>query len=48
MGKDVQLTVHTGTGHTFMGPHNALGTFDEELAEKIWPGAITFLHERLG
>jgi carboxymethylenebutenolidase len=48
MGKDVQLTVHAGTGHAFMGPHNALGTFDEELAEKIWPGAITFLHERLG
>jgi carboxymethylenebutenolidase len=48
MGKDVQLTVHEGTGHAFMGPHNALGTLDEGLAEKIWPGAITFLHEQLG
>ena len=48
MGKDVQLTVHPGTGHAFMGPHNALGTLDEELAEQIWPGAITFLHEQLG
>jgi carboxymethylenebutenolidase len=48
MGKDVQLTVHEGTGHAFMGPHNALGTLDEQLAEQIWPGVITFLHEQLG
>jgi carboxymethylenebutenolidase len=48
MGKDVDLTVHPGTGHAFMGPHNALGTLDEQLAEQIWPGAITFLHEQLG
>ena len=32
MGKDVTFTVHPGTGHAFMGPHNALGTLDEELA----------------
>ena len=48
MGKDVQLTVHPGTGHAFMGPHNALGTLDEELAAQIWPGVITFLHDALG
>jgi carboxymethylenebutenolidase len=48
MGKDVQLTVHEGTGHAFMAPHNALGTFNAELSEEIWPGAITFLHEQLG
>ncbi len=48
MGKDVQLTVHAGTGHAFMGPHNALGTLDESLAEQIWPQAVGFLHERLG
>ena len=47
MGKDVQLTVHPGTGHAFMGPHNALGTLDEELAERIWPDALAFLHEQL-
>jgi len=47
MGKDVQLTVHPGTGHAFMGPHNALGTLNAELAEQIWPGALTFLHEQL-
>jgi len=47
-GKDVQFTVHAGTGHAFMGPHNALGTLDEEVAAEIWPGVITFLHEQLG
>jgi carboxymethylenebutenolidase len=44
----VSLTVHAGTGHAFMGPHNALGTLDENLAEQIWPQAIGFLHDRLG
>jgi carboxymethylenebutenolidase len=48
MGKDVTLTVHPGTGHAFMGPHNALGTLDEALAGRIWPGVITFLHAQLG
>jgi len=48
MGKDVTLTVHPGTGHAFMGPHNALGTLNEELATQIWPGVIAFLHEQLG
>ena len=47
MGKDVSLTVHAGTGHAFMGPHNALGTLDENLAEQIWPQAIGFLHDKL-
>jgi hypothetical protein len=26
-----------------MGPHNALGTLDAELAERIWPEVIDFL-----
>jgi carboxymethylenebutenolidase len=47
MGKDVELTVHPGTAHAFMGPHNALGTLDEKLAAQIWPEAIAFLHEQL-
>jgi carboxymethylenebutenolidase len=47
MGKDVTLTVHPGTGHAFMGPHNALGTLDEKLAAEIWPGVISFLKETL-
>jgi carboxymethylenebutenolidase len=45
MGKDVTLTVHPGTGHAFMGPHNALGTLNEALAAQIWPGVIAFLQK---
>src|SRR5688572_16821892 len=48
MGKDCTITVHEGTGHAFMGPHNALGTLDEDKAQKIWPGVISFLHDKLG
>ena len=40
------LTVHPGTGHAFMGPHNALGTLDEEPSA-IWPQVVSFLHEQL-
>ena len=47
MGKDVTLTVHKGTGHAFMGPHNALGTLDEKLAAKIWPEVTGFLKSKL-
>lgn len=48
LGKDAVLTVHPGTGHAFMAPHNALGTQDAELAAKIWPEVTSFLHEQLG
>ena len=47
MGKDVTLTVHPGTGHAFMGPHNALGTRDEKVAAQIWPEVIAFLKTTL-
>ena len=47
LGKDVTITVHPGTGHAFMGPHNALGTLNEEVASQIWPQVLTFLHETL-
>jgi carboxymethylenebutenolidase len=48
MGKDVTLTVHPGSGHGFMAEHNALGTHDAELAARIWPEVVTFLHGVLG
>jgi carboxymethylenebutenolidase len=41
----VTLTVHPGTGHAFMAPHNALGTLNATLGAKIWPEVISFLHE---
>jgi carboxymethylenebutenolidase len=47
LGKDVTLTVHPGTGHAFMGPHNALGTFNDKVAGEIWPEVLAFLHETL-
>lgn len=48
MGKNVSLTVHAGSGHAFMAPHNALGTQNQELYDLIWPRATAFLHEQLG
>ena len=47
MGKNVTLTVHPGTGHAFMAPHNALGTFNAEVAAKVWPQAVAFLKENV-
>ncbi len=47
MGKDVTFTVHPGTGHAFMAPHNALGTFDAAKAAAIWPEAVAFLRDNL-
>jgi carboxymethylenebutenolidase len=36
-GVDAELTVHGGTGHAFMAPHDALGTQRADLAAEIWP-----------
>ena len=47
MGKNVTLTVHPGTGHAFMGPHNALGTLNEKLAAQIWPDVVSFLKDNV-
>ena len=48
MGKDVTLTVHPGTGHAFMAPHNALGTLNEEVAAaRSGRRSLSFLHEQL-
>ena len=47
LGKDVTITVHPGTGHAFMADHNALGTHDPDLAAKIWPQVVAFLHQHL-
>jgi carboxymethylenebutenolidase len=47
MGKDVTLTIYPGTGHAFMGPHNALGTLNVALAAQIWPQVVSFLKETL-
>lgn len=48
LGKSATLEVHPGTGHAFMAPHNALGTYDPELAAVVWPEVVSFLHTALG
>jgi carboxymethylenebutenolidase len=48
LGKDVEITVHLGTGHAFMAPHNALGTQDQAKYDEIWPKVTAFLHDKLG
>lgn len=48
LGKDATITVHPGSGHAFMAPHDALGSYDEELSERLWPEFTSFLHEHLG
>ena len=47
LGKDVTFTVHPGTGHAFMAPHNALGTHDQAAYDRIWPQVLAFLHQHL-
>ena len=47
LGKNVTLTVHPGTGHAFMAPHNALGHYNPKLAAEIWPGVVSFLTEHV-
>ncbi len=47
LGKDASLTVHPGTGHAFMAEHDAMGNYDEDLAERLWPEFTAFLHEKL-
>ena len=47
MGKNVTLTIYPGTGHAFMGPHNALGTLNATLGAKIWPEVCSFLKNTL-
>ncbi len=47
LGKDAEITVHLGTGHAFMAPHNALGTRERGQVAEIWPKATSFLHDKL-
>lgn len=47
LGLDATLTVYPGSGHAFMAPHNALGTQDHDLYQRIWPQVVAFLHTHL-
>ena len=48
MGKDVQFTVHPGTGHAFCNEENALGTHDPGVTDRCWSDTVAFLHQKLG
>jgi carboxymethylenebutenolidase len=48
IGKNVEFTIHRGTGHAFMNPHNAVGTRNEKKDAEIWPQVVEFLHEAPG
>ncbi len=47
MGKDVQFTIHEA-GHAFMNETNAIGTFNADLADQVWPQVYEFFHAQLG
>ncbi len=47
MGKDVDFTVHAGTGHAFASGHNALGTKDDAASATAWSSALAFLKANL-
>ncbi len=47
LGKDVTFTIHDA-GHAFMNETNAIGTYDEALAEAIWPQVCDFFSQQLG
>lgn len=46
MGKDVSIEVHAA-GHAFMNEENATGTYDADLAAKLWPQVVTFFKSSL-
>lgn len=48
VGVDAELTVHEGTGHAFMAPHDALGTQRADLAAEIWPQVHDLIRSTIG
>jgi carboxymethylenebutenolidase len=47
MGKDVEFTIHPGTGHAFGNEENALGTYDPTAEAEAWAETVAFLHATL-
>lgn len=46
-GKDATLIVHPGTGHAFGNETNAMGTYNQEVAEECWADSVAFLKSKL-
>ncbi|HEY5172923.1 MAG TPA: dienelactone hydrolase family protein [Acidimicrobiia bacterium] len=47
MGKDVELEVHSGSGHAFMNDADVFGTYDAGLAATCWSATADFLRRQL-
>ncbi|MDP1793954.1 MAG: dienelactone hydrolase family protein [Acidimicrobiales bacterium] len=47
MGKDVTLRVHDGAGHAFANETDAMGSYNEDLAETCLAETFAFLHKNL-
>ena len=48
MGKDVTITIHTGTGHGFTNEENPLGNWDEAATTAAWGETLGLLRGALG
>ena len=46
MGKDVTIEAHPA-GHGFMNEDDPMGTHDQQLAARLWPQVVSFLHDSL-
>jgi carboxymethylenebutenolidase len=46
MGKDATLEI-CSAGHGFMNEENPMGTYDEALANRVWPEVVDFLRTSL-
>jgi carboxymethylenebutenolidase len=47
MGKDVEFTVHPGTGHAFCNEENPLGSYNADITAQTWRSTVGFLRDRL-
>ena len=47
LGKDVEFTLHPGTGHAFANDENSIGTYDPSVADAAWQETLEFLHATL-
>lgn len=48
MGKDVEFTIHPGTGHGFTNEEDPLGTYDAEASAIAWAETLGLLETCLG
>ena len=47
-GVEAAFEFYEGAGHAFFGPHNRIGTYDEEHARNAWQRTVDFFKQKLG